>query len=156
VPLEGEAAARLDAGAAAWASRAPPPIVSAARALSSLPAGLLVHEATFDDTADGRGNALDKRHSTVDEACAVAGAMGASHTILTHFSARYPKLPVLRVAHPAAGAAGGSSGSISVAYDLCAVHGRDLPRLSLMLPALHTLFAEAEEGETAAGSDIVA
>jgi ribonuclease BN (tRNA processing enzyme) len=148
-PLEvAEGEARADSGMASWVSSSSPSFTSAARTLSSLPAGLLVHEATFDDTAHGRGNALEKRHSTVDEACAVAGAMRAGHTILTHFSARYPKLPVLKVAE-----AGAGRGTVAVAYDLCAVHGRDITRLSLMLPALHTLFAEAEEGdgEEAAG-----
>ena len=56
---------------------------------------LLIHEATFDDTEDGRIEAAAKRHSTVGEALGVAAAMRARHTLLTHFSARYPKLPTL-------------------------------------------------------------
>ena len=35
-----------------------------------------------------------KKHSTVDEAMQVATDMGADRVILTHFSQRYPRLPV--------------------------------------------------------------
>ncbi|KAK9866195.1 hypothetical protein WJX84_011922 [Apatococcus fuscideae] len=35
-----------------------------------------------------------KKHSTVDEAMQVATAMNADRVVLTHFSQRYPRLPV--------------------------------------------------------------
>ena len=38
--------------------------------------------------------ALSKRHSTTEEALRVAADMGAYRTVLTHFSQRYPKIPV--------------------------------------------------------------
>ena len=38
--------------------------------------------------------AISKRHSTTEEALQVAADMGAYRTILTHFSQRYPKIPV--------------------------------------------------------------
>ena len=38
--------------------------------------------------------AVSKRHSTTEEALRVAASMGAYRTILTHFSQRYPKIPV--------------------------------------------------------------
>ena len=38
--------------------------------------------------------ALSKRHSTTEEALRVAADMGAYRHILTHFSQRYPKIPI--------------------------------------------------------------
>jgi ribonuclease BN (tRNA processing enzyme) len=58
---------------------------------------LLIHEATFEDSAEGRANAIDKKHSTAGEGIAVANGMRSRHTLLTHFSARYPKVPVLKL-----------------------------------------------------------
>lgn len=52
-----------------------------------------IHEATFDDEL--RVDAEAKNHSTTSEALSVAQAMGAKACILTHFSQRYQKLPVL-------------------------------------------------------------
>lgn len=54
---------------------------------------VLVHEATFDD--DMEGDALAKKHSTTGEALGVAASMKAKNVILTHFSQRYQKLPVM-------------------------------------------------------------
>jgi ribonuclease Z len=54
---------------------------------------VLVHEATFDD--DMLGDALAKKHSTTREALGVAAKMEAKNVILTHFSQRYQKLPVM-------------------------------------------------------------
>ncbi|KAI9887108.1 MAG: Zinc phosphodiesterase ELAC protein 2 [Watsoniomyces obsoletus] len=54
---------------------------------------VLLHEATFDDEL--KKDAKAKKHSTTGEALAVATAMGARRVLLTHFSQRYPKLPVL-------------------------------------------------------------
>jgi ribonuclease Z len=52
-----------------------------------------IHEATFDDEL--QGDAQAKNHSTTSEALGVAQAMGARACVLTHFSQRYQKLPVL-------------------------------------------------------------
>ena len=49
---------------------------------------LLIHEATFEDTK--QDDAIKKRHSTTSEARSIASRMKAKHTILTHFSQRYP------------------------------------------------------------------
>lgn len=54
---------------------------------------VLVHEATFDDGMEG--DAIAKKHSTTAEAMGVALQMGAKNVILTHFSQRYQKIPVL-------------------------------------------------------------
>lgn len=52
-----------------------------------------IHEATFDDEL--QGDAYAKNHSTTSEALGVAQAMDAKACVLTHFSQRYQKLPVL-------------------------------------------------------------
>lgn len=52
-----------------------------------------IHEATFDDELQGDAEA--KNHSTTSEALGIAQAMGAKACVLTHFSQRYQKLPVL-------------------------------------------------------------
>lgn len=54
---------------------------------------ICIHEATFDDEL--RGDAEAKNHSTTSEALEVAQAMEAKACVLTHFSQRYQKLPVL-------------------------------------------------------------
>ena len=54
---------------------------------------VLVHEATFDDGMEG--DAMAKKHSTTGEALAVAQLMRAKNVILTHFSQRYQKIPVM-------------------------------------------------------------
>ncbi|PIC35139.1 hypothetical protein B9Z55_014586 [Caenorhabditis nigoni] len=56
-------------------------------------ADILVHESTFEDGHEN--DAMRKRHSTMGQAVDVGKRMNAKHIILTHFSARYPKVPVL-------------------------------------------------------------
>ena len=51
---------------------------------------LLIHEATFDSSMGE--DAVRKRHCTTTEALQIAEHMRARHTILTHFSQRYPVL----------------------------------------------------------------
>ncbi|KAF9936074.1 Zinc phosphodiesterase ELAC protein 2 [Modicella reniformis] len=55
-------------------------------------ATVLLHEATFED--DKAELAVKKKHSTTQEAIMVGEGMGAKHTLLTHFSQRYPKTPL--------------------------------------------------------------
>lgn len=55
---------------------------------------VLVHEATFDDPL--QQDAIFKKHCTTTEALSVAMAMRARRVILTHFSQRYPRLPVFQ------------------------------------------------------------
>ena len=52
-----------------------------------------IHEATFDDELQGDAEA--KNHSTTSEALGVAQGMGPKGVVLTHFSQRYQKMPVL-------------------------------------------------------------
>lgn len=54
---------------------------------------VLIHEATFDD--EMQGDAEAKKHSTTSEAIGVGLAMRARRVVLTHFSQRYQKMPVM-------------------------------------------------------------
>ena len=54
---------------------------------------VLIHEATFDDEL--QGDAVAKNHSTTTEAIAIGRTMQAKRIILTHFSQRYQKIPVM-------------------------------------------------------------
>jgi ribonuclease Z len=111
-------------------------------------ATLLVHEATFeDDLAD---EAIAKKHSTTAEALRIAAAAGAYRTVLTHFSSRYPKIPVMRPSDADGAASSGSSaladhGSVLVGFDLMSINLADLPWLPDMLPVLEEMFRDAEE-----------
>ncbi|KAF2865010.1 ribonuclease Z mitochondrial precursor [Massariosphaeria phaeospora] len=55
---------------------------------------LLIHEATFDDEL--QGDAIAKKHSTTSEALGIGARMDAPAVVLTHFSQRYQKIPVLQ------------------------------------------------------------
>jgi ribonuclease Z len=56
-------------------------------------ASVLIHEATFDDELQTEAEA--KHHCTTGEALKVAVAMDAKAVVLTHFSQRYQKIPVM-------------------------------------------------------------
>ncbi|KAI8932764.1 hypothetical protein NX059_010254 [Plenodomus lindquistii] len=55
---------------------------------------VLIHEATFDDEL--QGDARAKKHSTTSEAIGIGSQMEAKAVVLTHFSQRYQKMPVLQ------------------------------------------------------------
>lgn len=55
---------------------------------------VLIHEATFDDEL--YGDAQKKKHSTTSEALGIGASMDAKAVVLTHFSQRYQKIPVLQ------------------------------------------------------------
>ncbi|CAZ83916.1 unnamed protein product [Tuber melanosporum] len=97
---------------------------------------VLLHEATFDDEL--LPEAIAKKHSTTSEAINAGKEMGAKNIILTHFSQRYPKLPILSAAEE-----GGPE--VLVAFDLCRVRLGDVKRFGTFLPALRELYEEAEE-----------
>jgi ribonuclease Z len=55
---------------------------------------VLIHEATFDDEL--QADARAKKHSTTSEALGIGAKMDAKAVVLTHFSQRYQKIPVLQ------------------------------------------------------------
>ncbi|ONK67177.1 uncharacterized protein A4U43_C06F16930 [Asparagus officinalis] len=92
-------------------------------------ATVLIHEATFEDGMDEE--AITKNHSTTKEAIAVGASAGAYRVVLTHFSQRYPKVPVFDEVH---------MDRTCIAFDLMSVNAADLHVLPKVLPYLKVLF----------------
>jgi ribonuclease Z len=97
---------------------------------------LLIHEATFDDEL--QGDAKAKKHSTTSEALEVGSHMRAKRILLTHFSQRYQKIPVMENENA-------ESQIAIVAFDYMRVKLGDFAKLSKFKPALVKLY-EGEEG----------
>ncbi|KAK8936191.1 hypothetical protein KSP39_PZI013536 [Platanthera zijinensis] len=96
---------------------------------ASRDATVLIHEATFEDSL--RDEAVARNHSTTMEAIQVGTEAAAYRIILTHFSQRYPKIPVFDEAH---------MHNTCIAFDLMSVNLADLPLLPHVLPHLKILF----------------
>lgn len=101
-------------------------------------ATVLIHEATFDDSMPEE--AVSKNHSLTKEAIEVGASAGAYRIILTHFSQRYPKIPVFDESF---------MDRTCIAFDLMTVNLADLPFVPKINPFLKLLFKNemaAEEG----------
>ncbi|XP_027769092.1 tRNAse Z TRZ4, mitochondrial-like isoform X2 [Solanum pennellii] len=98
---------------------------------ASREATLLIHEATFEDGM--LEEAIAKNHSTMGEAIEAGDAAGAYRVILTHFSQRYPKIPVFD---------GTYMHKACIAFDLMSVNLADLPILPSVVPYLKLLFPD--------------
>ncbi|XP_042499299.1 tRNase Z TRZ3, mitochondrial-like isoform X2 [Macadamia integrifolia] len=92
-------------------------------------ATVLIHEATFEDGMVEE--AIAKNHSTTKEAIEVGASAGAYRIILTHFSQRYPKIPVFDETH---------MHKTCIAFDMMSINIADLPLLPEVLPYLKLLF----------------
>ena len=92
---------------------------------------VLIHEATLEDSMVQEAKA--KKHCTLSEAIQVGVNMNATHTILTHFSQRYPKLP------PPS-----STTTTTMAFDLlsCTASDRELGWLPSILPTIQQLMTQ--------------
>lgn len=99
-------------------------------------ATLLIHEATFDDEL--QGDAIAKKHSTTSEALDIGKRMGARRILLTHFSQRYQKIPVMDKSN-------GQDQVAIVAFDYMQCRIGDFAKLSEFRPALSKLYEEKEE-----------
>uniref|UniRef100_A0A1D1XFM1 ribonuclease Z n=2 Tax=Anthurium amnicola TaxID=1678845 RepID=A0A1D1XFM1_9ARAE len=96
---------------------------------ASRDATVLIHEATFEDGLEEE--ALARNHSTTMEAVNVGTSAGAYRIILTHFSQRYPKIPVFDEKHMQ---------KTCIAFDMMSVNVADLPVLPKVLPYIKLLF----------------
>ncbi|PSS07413.1 Zinc phosphodiesterase ELAC protein like [Actinidia chinensis var. chinensis] len=96
-------------------------------------ATVLIHEASFHATFEDAlvDEAIARNHSTTKEAIEVGDAAGAYRIILTHFSQRYPKIPVFDETH---------MHKTCIAFDLMSVNLADLHILPRVLPYLKILF----------------
>lgn len=95
---------------------------------------LLIHEATMEDKLEE--DARRKQHSTTSQAIAAGRKMKAKFTMLTHFSQRYAKIPLLREELPL---------DVGIAFDNMRLRLSDLPKVPAMLPALKLMFTEHME-----------
>lgn len=94
-------------------------------------ATVLIHEATFEDGMIEE--AVARNHSTTTEAIEAGDSAGAYRIILTHFSQRYPKIPVFDEAH---------MHKTCIAFDMMSVNLADLPVLPKVLPYVKLLFRD--------------
>lgn len=102
-------------------------------------ATLLIHEATFEE--DMAEEALRKKHSTTKDALEASVKSRSQYTILTHFSQRYPKVPVLTESSEV-------SSRVGIAFDLMSVNLADLDRVPLVVqPCMHLFEEEAAEAD---------
>ncbi|GAA5867433.1 hypothetical protein JCM1840_002137 [Sporobolomyces johnsonii] len=109
-------------------------------------ASLLVHEATIED--DMPEVARAKGHSTFAQAIQIATRMRARHLLLTHFSARYPKLPPLSSAASSDGA-GAHHPVIATAFDLITLRLDEFWKMERYRDAMDALLSwdEADEDD---------
>ncbi|KAL1915603.1 uncharacterized protein VTP21DRAFT_6727 [Calcarisporiella thermophila] len=112
-------------------------------------ATLLLHEATLED--EMVQEALAKRHSTVSEAIDVARRMNAKNVLLTHFSQRYPKIPVIDTTS-GNGKGANESGKndrlkVGIAFDMMRVRENDFDQLPMFMEPLKVLYGSDPEDE---------
>lgn len=86
-------------------------------------------QATFEDAMSDE--AVARNHSTTKEAIEVGEAAGVYRIILTHFSQRYPKIPVFEDVH---------MHNTCIGFDMMSINMADLPVLPKVLPHLKLLF----------------
>ncbi|XP_010545682.1 PREDICTED: zinc phosphodiesterase ELAC protein 2 [Tarenaya hassleriana] len=122
-------------------SRPCPETVEASRG-----ATVLIHEATFEDGLVEE--AVAKNHSTTKEAIEVGSSAGVYRIVLTHFSQRYPKIPVIDESH---------MHNTCIAFDMMSINMADLHVLPKVVPYFKTLFRNevVEEEETDDAMDAV-
>jgi len=108
-------------------------------------ATLLIHEATFED--DLQEEALAKKHSTSSEAIQTGIDAQAYRTILTHFSQRYPKIPIPDDSY---------TGRTGIAFDLMTVNFADLPVIPSLVSPLRLVFEDiCAATDTAEAADTI-
>ncbi|XP_046478204.1 ribonuclease Z, mitochondrial [Neodiprion pinetum] len=95
---------------------------------------LLIHEATMEDELESEARL--KFHSTISQAINIGQQMHAKFTLLTHFSQRYAKIPILP---------DDAGKTVGIAFDNMQVRVGELPILPLLYPALRVMFSEAWE-----------
>ena len=117
-------------------------------------ATLLIHESTFDDEL--RGDAIAKKHCTMSEAIDVGRRMAARRILLTHFSQRYQKIPILdenleiRVAERGDEVENEDEKArldqvVLVAFDYMRVRLGEFRKAQAFLPAIQKLFEDVED-----------
>lgn len=91
---------------------------------------VLIHEATMEDSLIDEARA--KTHSTTSQALEQAQQMNAKYTLLTHFSQRYAKMPIIPE----------DLKNVGLAFDNMEIVMSDFAKLDLMHAPLKVLFSE--------------
>lgn len=81
--------------------------------------------------------------------------MKARHCLLTHFSARYPKLPPVTRADPSS-PEGTFEPTVAIAFDLCTLRLDEFWKMERYRTAMDLLFAWDEEDDDDAEGSVVA
>jgi len=92
---------------------------------------IAIHEATLEDGMEQE--AEEKAHCTISEALDICDKMNAHRTILTHFSQRYPRIPLIKSSED-------RLKRVAVAFDFLRVNFKDLAQLPRTLPLLQALY----------------
>lgn len=118
---------------------------------------LLIHESTFDSTMTG--DAMAKKHSTMDEAIDVGRKMGARRILLTHFSQRYQKVPLFEGSFDIktdVKATGKQKARLDevilMSFDYMRVKLGDFRRAQAFLPAIQKLLEDVADQENETGA----
>lgn len=91
---------------------------------------VLIHEATMEDNLEKE--ARIKMHSTISQAIDIGRRMNAKFVILTHFSQRYAKIPLMQ----------GDVENVAIGFDNMEVTLNDLPMMHLMYEPLKVMFSD--------------
>ncbi|KAK4055371.1 hypothetical protein OIO90_003209 [Microbotryomycetes sp. JL221] len=114
---------------------------------------LLIHEATIQD--DMPEVAYAKGHSTFGQAINVAKRMRAKHLLLTHFSARYPKLPPMMTTQESEKNQNHEDPIVALAFDLASLKLKDFWKTKYWSKAMDTLFSWDEVEESKDTNELV-
>jgi ribonuclease Z len=102
-------------------------------------ADILIHEATFEDGMEEE--ALLKKHCTVGEALSIATRMKAKTVLLTHFSQRYPKMPLL-IQSDAADEESRMMTPVVFCFDFMKLTPVSIPQAAKLTDAMRLLYPE--------------
>lgn len=91
---------------------------------------VLIHEATMEDELEDEAKL--KMHSTTTQAIEIGKQMKAKFVILTHFSQRYAKIPLMNKVET----------NVTIGFDNMEVTLNDLPAMHLMYEPLKMMFSE--------------
>lgn len=81
-----------------------------------------------------------KRHSTISQAVSVGVKSGSKFTLLTHFSQRYSKIPMLPVRNK-----NDEFDRVGISFDFMHVSLSELELLPIMIPSIETMFSDFKQ-----------
>lgn len=96
----------------------------------------MIHESTMEDNLESEARL--KFHCTISQAINVGQKADAEFTLLTHFSQRYSKIPML----PFRTEGGPDFNKVGIAYDFMMISFSQLSLLHLFYSSLNLMFSE--------------